>query len=1742
MGPYQVEKVYHKSEKSIVVGALDNNQNRYAIKTINPDFHHAPAAQEKLKYEYDVLSKLDHPAIIKCLGFLNHSGLQGLLLPFQAGKTLAEIIRGGAAVPLEEFLDFALKAVDVLSYLHKLGYVHKDINSNNIFYDSLKKELLLIDFELSTRLMIDETSDFTSDVIEGTLPYISPEQTGRADLPVDYRSDIYSLGVTFFEYLCGQKPFSAKDKIGWIHAHLTLSPPMPRYIRPDIPDDISLIILKMLQKHPRDRYQSIFTVMQDLQQVARRWKNLDKSPFVVAAKDGNVHFELPNQLLGREKETALIEEQYLASIHGRLRVVAMSGHSGVGKSSLARHVKSLCFTHQGLYLEGKFEKYKTDVPYFALKQVLSHLAKHWLTLPEQELQDRISRILQRIGHQLKALEYVSPDITILTEQLPPLPAMGHKELGDCLEFGLVELIQTVASEAPLTLFLDDMQWADQYSINLLEKLALSDQSQKILILLAFRSHEMARNNSLDLVLTRLQDLGIYREVRTEPFDLRQTALYLKATFPNLDNAEGLTKTVFEKTQGNPFFISHFLKKAVRDRAILFDHSAGHWVFQQNALGALHIGENLIDFLLSQLDGTDQDSLAIVKKSAVIGFQFSIRTLCKFTVQTPEELRPALIACYHRSLILPLDELGYTYLKYGHNQLDGGKDIAFRFQHDRIFQASYALVDKEEVKTWHLEYARLMKREYEVQADRATLLTITEHYSQSFDLIHDEAERDWLVTHNSMAAQIYFNTMAYSKAGQLLAVNDRLLGNRLWDYPDITRSGLFIKTKLAFYHGDFELGNGYWNLLLNRSASREEKSELYLLKIQYLVMHGEKEQAITTALEALRLAQIRLSDFPSPLRVIYELARTVPLMIALDADRFKTRYMTAPLDKTLLKILVAIAPAAYSSGRESLYVVALFIATRLTLRKGISEDTPLALSYGGAVAWIVFQLGKTACKFANLADQLSDVLGTEKNLAMVRFMNGAFIYSWFRPWSELSPYVKRGIDSGLKQGEFYYARICTLHYQQWDFEKTVDDDIASCQNRIKFSKSIGESNLDDSSAFLEPILAFHRFCKDPGYNMIDEKFSIHDHIKIMQEKTYQTAEAICYMLLMQKAWMENKVEEAGDWDVRFHKIKESLLGLPWLIDHLIYATVIYADKADKASFRERWRLKAKLFLNLRQAAAWKKANADNFSFVFHLVKAEIFCLNKQWSKSAEHYELAIRASESRHVSRWCALAFERLAKLLQAQGLAHLKDAAILKSHHLYRRWGCHQRAEMLEQLHPGLEFAQHTRASENSPSKEGTTVFLQQGAIDLEAVFIAAQLIASEVVIDRLTHSLLQVAYQYSSSDRIVLILKDVKDGELYLQGEANDQKIEANIKINLDQARQLSKRSIRLATASKSLLIINNVKQEISPADYGGEALPLSLAIIPILQKGELIGLLYLENHALADVYSKVRLRFLSLLSSQMAISLQNSLLFDQMKENIRLENEFAAAKAVQETLIPMDRDYPDFQMASFYKAAESTGGDWFWHYYAEEKRLLYVMIGDVTGHGIPSALVTGVSNGAVQVALDLLSEQDEKPGAILEKIAQSLNRVIFNTGRKANRVMSMAFLCIDFNGMKGYYLNAGHHSIFHVAEDKVKAILAPGSLIGIDHEAQFAHKDFILQNNDGIFLYTDGLIENGGDDRRHRLSARELERLLKSSADASGVVKSIESTLAKLWQGQPIDDDTTFLLIRIHPRQRPQAVSKNA
>jgi serine phosphatase RsbU (regulator of sigma subunit) len=142
----------------------------------------------------------------------------------------------------------------------------------------------------------------------------------------------------------------------------------------------------------------------------------------------------------------------------------------------------------------------------------------------------------------------------------------------------------------------------------------------------------------------------------------------------------------------------------------------------------------------------------------------------------------------------------------------------------------------------------------------------------------------------------------------------------------------------------------------------------------------------------------------------------------------------------------------------------------------------------------------------------------------------------------------------------------------------------------------------------------------------------------------------------------------------------------------------------------------------------------------------------------------------------------------------------------------------------------------------------------------------------------------------------------------------------------------------------------------------------------------------------------------------------------------------------------------------------------------------------------------------------------------------------------MSMAFLCIDFNGMKGYYLNAGHHSIFHVAEDKVKAILAPGSLIGIDHEAQFAHKDFILQNNDGIFLYTDGLIENGGDDRRHRLSARELERLLKSSADASGVVKSIESTLAKLWQGQPIDDDTTFLLIRIHPRQRPQAVSKNA
>jgi serine phosphatase RsbU (regulator of sigma subunit) len=382
----------------------------------------------------------------------------------------------------------------------------------------------------------------------------------------------------------------------------------------------------------------------------------------------------------------------------------------------------------------------------------------------------------------------------------------------------------------------------------------------------------------------------------------------------------------------------------------------------------------------------------------------------------------------------------------------------------------------------------------------------------------------------------------------------------------------------------------------------------------------------------------------------------------------------------------------------------------------------------------------------------------------------------------------------------------------------------------------------------------------------------------------------------------------------------------------------------------------------------------------------------------------------------------------------------------------------------------------------------------------------------------------------VLLILRNFKNREFVIEGELSYKNVTTDINGSLNLYPGLARSQVNLVLNNEKLLILNNFSSETDEMDYKGDQLPLSLAILPILNKGEIVGLLYLENHIMQDAYTPARLRLLTLLSSQMAISLQNAQLFEQMKHKIWLESELAAAKAVQETLLPSTSQNQYFDIASFYLAADSTGGDWYWHHFDPKLSQLYVMIGDVTGHGIPSALVTGSASGAIQACLELLLIQNPcDPSQTLRTMAETINAVIYNTGRKANRVMTMAFICLDLKNMEAHYLNAGHNSILHVSDRHSKVVLEPGSLLGVGDDCEFGYRKFTLQRSDCVFLYTDGLLENGGEQRNQKLSTRQLCKIIEQSESARDAIENLQHSIGQIWKDIKPVDDTSFLMIKV-------------
>lgn len=543
------------------------------------------------RQEQEIMNSLDSPNVIKCYDLLETHGRFILILEDFHADSLNNIFENGKKPSLDEFFHIAVEIAKGLDVTHEKGIIHKDINLANILYNQITKQVKIIDFGISSRTSREKPSISNLNVLEGTLPYISPEQTGRMNRLLDNRTDFYSLGVVFYKLLTGRLPFEKEDPVALVHCHLAEIPKSPCELESNIPVSLSHLVMKLLEKVAEKRYQNALAIVHDLEKCRELLLEGKSSEiFPLGEKDFSDKFQISGKIYGREKEIQkLIDTFHEVAAKGEPRLMLVAGYSGIGKSSVIEEIHKPITSQKGFFLSGKFDQYNKDIPYYAFIQAFRDLIRFLLLGKESEIEMWKQAILETLGDNGNVIIEVIPELEIIIGKKPALIELPPAEARNRFHFVFTQFISIFArKEHPLVIFLDDLQWADLASLYLIELLMTSVSAHYLFLIGAYRDNEVTPSSPLILTLEAIRKFNTenhpeeqkIQEIFLSPLNLEtaQEILFdsLHITF---EESKELVELIWKKTGGNPFFINEFLKTLYKNMLLNFDKKRMKWTWR-----------------------------------------------------------------------------------------------------------------------------------------------------------------------------------------------------------------------------------------------------------------------------------------------------------------------------------------------------------------------------------------------------------------------------------------------------------------------------------------------------------------------------------------------------------------------------------------------------------------------------------------------------------------------------------------------------------------------------------------------------------------------------------------------------------------------------------------------------------------------------------------------------------------------------------------------------------------------------------------------------------------------------------------------------------------------------------------------------------------------------------------------------------------------------------------------------------
>ncbi|MBN2007031.1 MAG: AAA family ATPase [Anaerolineae bacterium] len=1450
--------------------------------------HPAPTAQQVARFynELTITKNLDVPGVRRAYAQIAIANYPALILEYVPGLPLKDAcVRQRRS--LTDMLRIAIHIARILTEIHQRNIIHKDINPNNILIHPETLVPTLIDFGLATQITLKTSHLGNPENLEGTLAYISPEQTGRMNRVVDHRTDLYSFGITLYEMLTSHLPFYSPDSLEIIHLHIAKRPTPPGELTPDIPQALSNIVMKLLAKNAQDRYQSARGVQADLQKCLDRLEATGAiTAFDLAQDDYSGRLQLPQKLYGRESEIrGLLDNFEEVRRQGEPETLLVVGDAGVGKSALIHEIRHSIVEEGGVFLNGSFDRSLHNVPYHALQQAFDQFVGMILTESDEQMTVWQQRLRDAIGEMGQVLLDIVPRLERIIGQQPPAPKLGPQETQNRFNAVLQHFVAAIATaEKPLVLFLDDAQWADSASLNLLKVLMTDPELRHVLLIVACRSNEVDATQRLMVEELRQTALRI-RTVRIENLNREDVNALLADTFgcePSYSHP--LADLVYEKTDGNVFFVTQFLQALYEEQLVQFDASARRWQWDVSHIRRQEITDNVAELMTRKITTLPSETQAILKLAACIGSTFTLPVLARAYEQTQPATMHELWTALTEGLVLPLNE------QYKLMQMEQVPDTTqaqetamFKFAHDRVWQGTYALIAEAERTAVHLKIGRLLLEHTPEENFEETLFEIVQQLNRGSALIGERAERLRLAELNLQAARRAAASTAYDAAVEFSVQGNALLPEQSWETAyRLTLNLHMVWAEAAYLAQQFTEAERLFAVTLRHTGTLLDAVPVYGLQIDYLITRGRYDEAIQTGRQVLRQLGMNLPQKVTTPHILWEIIRTRLARGRRDIETLvDLPEMNDPRALAIITILTRVASSVYNTDLNMSVVVGLWLA-QIALRFGVCAEAAFAFAGYGLILLGVFEDFQSGCALGRLALRLSERCNAPVIKGRVLFMWADFFDRWTRrlndeyyvsacqasasagDWQYLSTsYFKHGITDLLMGQPLEKVRAIYTQYslemqklRQPDYELVFQIYHQAVLNLLGLS--------DNLTVFSGEV--FDETTTIPKLRADDNQAVLVSY--------YPLKLLVCYIAGEYAPALEMTRQEAiVSTRVLGNAVVQPFFGLSALTLAALYA---------EAPAEDRSRYLGKIRQIRKKYKKWSAVSPWNYRHWYHLISAELARLTGKDLEAQRLYDQAIRGARENEFLHEEAIANECAARFYLQQGSETAANAYLRQAREIYRRWGCAPKVKQLEEEYPHLlrDDAIAAAATQTTSSTSTPSTGQEVAALDIGTVIKATQTLAQEVRLEQLLDRMLHLIIENAGAQRGVLLVAE--DERWQVAAEASvDETAHVFLSDNAGPG-NVPERIVNYVIHSQESIVLDDARRDPTYAGdpYIREHQPQSLLCLPLVNQGRLAGLAYLEHSLSAGVFTPQRLALLKMLSVQMAISLDNARFYTRLED----------------------------------------------------------------------------------------------------------------------------------------------------------------------------------------------------------------------------------------------------------------------